>query len=119
MIAQVLIVGNLWSGLVCGVRVITNMTLKLTAPPCVTMVPSMSGRQICKSADHLSVPLMRCIHCDVFAYHDTVKQLAKNRSYRLDEDDAPQVRVVVPYWRRLWNELRSRFVSTGPGVQGS
>jgi len=126
MIAQVLIVGNLRSGLGLDVRR-TNMTLKLTVlPPCVTMVHSMSGRQICKSADHLfvpilevSVPLMRCIHCNVFAYHDTVKQLAKNRSYRLDEDDAPQVRVVVPYWRRLWNQLRSHFASTGPGVQGS
>ena len=93
---------------------------------CVTMVASMSPRPICKPADHLfvpilevSVPLMRCIHCDVFAYHDTVKQLAKNRSYRLDEDDAPQVHVVVPYWRRLWNGLRNRFAATGPGVQGS
>ena len=89
------------------------------------MMPSMSPRKICKSADHLfvpilevSVPLLRCIHCDVFAYHDTVKQLAKNRSYR-HEEDAPQVRVVVPYWRRLWNELRQHFASTGPGVPGS
>jgi hypothetical protein len=87
------------------------------------LVTSMS-RQICKSADHLfvpilevSVPLLRCIHCDVFAYHETVKQLAKNRSYR--EEELPPVRVVVPYWRRLWMELRRRFASAGPGVAGS
>src|SRR5262249_50762159 len=87
--------------------------------------PSMSARQICKSADHLfvpilevSVPLLRCIHCDVFAYHDTVKQLAKNRSYRVD-DDEPRPAPIVPYWRRVWTELRRRFVSAGPGVAGS
>ena len=90
------------------------------------MLLSMTGRQICKSADHLfvpilevSIPLLRCIHCDVFAYHDTVKQLAKDRRYRLDEDDAPNAVVVVPYWRRLWIELRRRFASAGPGVPGS
>ena len=51
----------------------------------------MSDRPICKSADHLfvpiievSIPLLRCIHCNVFAYHDTVKQLAKNRRYQSD-----------------------------------
>jgi hypothetical protein len=85
----------------------------------------MSARQICKSADHLfvpilevSVPLLRCIHCDVFAYHDTVKQLAKNRSYRVD-DDEPRPVPVVPYWRRVWMEFRRRFASAGPGVAGS
>jgi hypothetical protein len=84
------------------------------------MVRLMSRRQICKSADHLfvpilevSVPLLRCIHCDVFAYHDTVKQLAKNRSYRLDDEPA-QAEVVVPYWRRVWMEFRRRFASAGP-----
>jgi hypothetical protein len=91
---------------------------------CATMVPLMT-RQICKSADHLfvpilevSIPLLRCIHCDVFAYHDTVKQLAKNRSYRHDEEELPP-HVVLPYWRRVWMELRRRFASAGPGVAGS
>ena len=80
----------------------------------------MSSRHICKSADHLfvpilevSVPLLRCIHCDVFAYHDTVKQLAKNRAYRVD-DDEPRPAQVVPYWRRVWIGLRRRLASTGP-----
>jgi hypothetical protein len=81
-------------------------------------VRCMSRRQICKSSDHLfvpilevNIPLLRCIHCDVFAYHDTVKQLAKNRSYRVDEDEPRQIIPVVPYWRRLWIGLRKRFVS--------
>ena len=53
----------------------------------------MSDRPICKSTDHLfvpilevTVPLLRCIHCNVFAYNDTVKQLAKNRTYRIDDE---------------------------------
>jgi hypothetical protein len=86
----------------------------------------MSDRQICKSADHLfvpilevSIPLLRCIHCNVFAYHDTVKQLAKNRSYRVD-DDEPRISVAaVPYWRRVWGELRRRLASGGPWLAGS
>ena len=85
----------------------------------------MSDRPICKSTDHLfvpilevTVPLLRCIHCNVFAFHDTVKQLAKNRSYRVD-DEVPQPVLVVPYWRRIWIGLRRRFASAGPGVAGS
>jgi hypothetical protein len=76
-----------------------------------------STRPICKSADHLfvpilevSIPLLRCIHCDVFAYHETVKELAKNRSYRVDEDEPVPV-PVLPYWRRVWLELRKLVVS--------
>jgi hypothetical protein len=72
----------------------------------------MSGRPVCKSSDHLfvpilevTIPLLRCIHCNVFAYHDTVKQLAKNRTYRVDEEEK-RTPVVVPYWRRLWLGLR-------------
>ena len=79
----------------------------------------MSDLKICKSTDHLfvpilevSIPLLRCIHCNVFAYHETVKQLAKNRSYRVD-DDEPIVAKAVPYWRRLWAGLRRRFASAG------
>jgi hypothetical protein len=86
----------------------------------------MSPRPICKSADHLfvpilevSVPLLRCIHCDVFAYQETVKQLAKNRSYRVDEDEPVAPPIVVPYWRRVWMLLRRRFPSAGPRVAGS
>jgi hypothetical protein len=83
------------------------------------MVASMRGRPICKSVDHIfvpilevSIPLLRCIHCDVFAYHDTVKQLAKNRSYRVDEDE-PRITPVMPYWRRVWMSLRRHFASAG------
>jgi hypothetical protein len=74
----------------------------------------MSDRSVCKSSDHLfvpilevTVPLLRCIHCNVFAYQETVKQLAKNRAYRPDEVE--RVRVIdepVPYWRRVWLSLR-------------
>ena len=104
--------------------------LAFDADPSLLVVPSgfyrailsesMSARQICKSTDHLfvpilevSVPLLRCIHCDVFAYHDTVKQLAKNRSYRVDAEE-PRPPLPLPYWRRIWVELRRRFASAGP-----
>jgi hypothetical protein len=86
----------------------------------------MKERQICKSSDHLfvpilevSIPLLRCIHCDVFAYHDTVKQLAKNRSYRVDEDEPGIPIAVEPYWRRVWLGLRRRLTSSGPWLAGS
>jgi hypothetical protein len=74
----------------------------------------MSDRVVCKSSDHLfvpllevTVPLLRCIHCNVFAYQETVKQLARNRAYRPDEVE--RVRVMdepMPYWRRVWISLR-------------
>jgi hypothetical protein len=71
----------------------------------------MPDAPVCKSSDHLfvpilevSIPLLRCIRCNVFAYHETVKQLAKNRAYR---DDEPQVTIMPePYWRRIWLSLR-------------
>ncbi len=79
----------------------------------------MSDRPICKSTDHLfvpilevSVPLLRCIHCNVFAYHDTVKQLAKNRSYRVDEEE-PITADTIPYWRRMWVGFKRRLASAG------
>jgi hypothetical protein len=73
----------------------------------------MNERPICKSADHLfvpilevTVPLLRCIHCNVFAYQETVKQLARNRSYR-DDDVEPRLKIAPPsYWRRIWVQLR-------------
>ena len=79
----------------------------------------MSDRPICKSSDHLfvpilevSVPLLRCIRCNAFAYHDTVKQLAKNRAYQVDDPD-PAMPVALPYWRRVWVGLRRRLESAG------
>ncbi len=75
----------------------------------------MSRRQVCNSSDHLfapilevSIPLLRCVRCNVYAYHDTVKQLAKNRSYKSDHDPVPKARVIepVPYWRRVWTGVR-------------
>ena len=49
------------------------------------------SRQICNSTEHLftpilevSIPLLRCVRCNVYAYHETVKQLAKNRAYKAD-----------------------------------
>ena len=71
----------------------------------------MVKRPICKSKDHMFVPilettepLMRCIYCDVFAYHDTVKQLAKSRGYRVDEEPVriPPPPSIQPAWRRWW-----------------
>ncbi len=73
----------------------------------------MNDRPICKSTDHLfipilevSIPLLRCVHCNVFAYHDTVKELAKNRRYRPDVDSRVLPPVEIPYWRRLWQGVR-------------
>ena len=72
----------------------------------------MQQSSICKSSDHLfvpilevSIPLLRCIHCNVFAYHETVKQLAKNRAYQCDEEPAAVV-IREPYWRRVWVSVR-------------
>ena len=83
------------------------------------MSSSMIDRPICKSTDHLfvpilevSIPLLRCIHCNVFAYQETVKELAKNRTYRTDEEEK-QMPVVMPYWRRVWLGLRRRLASAG------
>jgi len=85
----------------------------------------MSDRPICKSTDHLfvpilevSIPLLRCIHCNVFAYHETVKQLAKNRMYRVDDEEL-RVPAAVPYWRRVWHGLRRRLASSAPWAAGS
>ena len=69
---------------------------------------------VCHSTDHLfvpilevSIPLLRCIHCNAFAYHETVKQLAKNRAYKPDIIDAvPLGSLPVPYWRRVWLTVR-------------
>jgi len=85
----------------------------------------MKERPVCKSSDHLFVPilevtapLLRCIHCNVFAYHETVKQLARNRSYHPDENEAllkaangfrPKAGLppeALGYWRRIWISLR-------------
>jgi len=72
-----------------------------------------SNPPVCKSSDHLfvpilevTVPLLRCIHCDVFAYQETVKQLARNRAYREVEPITRQQVESLPYWRRLWVNLR-------------
>jgi hypothetical protein len=73
----------------------------------------MNDRPVCKSSDHLfvpilevTVPLLRCIHCNVFAYQETVKQLARNRAYRDVEVEQHHRAEPVPYWRRLWVNLR-------------
>ena len=72
-----------------------------------------NDRPVCKSSDHLfvpilevTVPLLRCIHCNVFAYQETVKQLARNRAYREVEAIPRQQAEPLPYWRRLWVNLR-------------
>jgi hypothetical protein len=78
----------------------------------------MSRPQICNSSDHLftpilevSIPLLRCVRCNVYAYHETVKQLAKNRCYKADNDEPRVVvaPVAAPYWRRLWLGVRRRI----------
>jgi hypothetical protein len=74
---------------------------------------SSNERPICKSSDHLfvpilevTVPLLRCIHCNVFAYQETVKQLARNRAYR-EVEVMPRLQAEpLPYWRRLCVNLR-------------
>ena len=73
----------------------------------------MNDRPICKSTDHLfvpilevSIPLLRCIRCNVFAYHDTVKDLARNRRYQPDAEPRPAAPPEISYWRRAWQTLR-------------
>jgi hypothetical protein len=78
----------------------------------------MRDRPVCNYSNHLFVPilevtapLLRCIHCNVFAYHDTVKQLAKNRAYReapepVVESVRAEVATQQPFWRRIWLGLR-------------
>ena len=76
----------------------------------------MNRRPVCESCDHLfipilevSIPLLRCVRCNVYAYHDTVKQLAKNRSYQADLVEPRKAALpvaAVPYWRRIWTGLR-------------
>jgi len=70
-------------------------------------------RQICNSTEHLftpilevSIPLLRCVRCNVYAYHETVKQLAKNRAYKADHDEPRAIPVPVPYWRKMWLGIR-------------
>ena len=71
-------------------------------------------RSVCNSTDHLfvpvlevAIPLLRCIHCNAFAYHETVKQLAKNRAYREDVEPLGALPVMPPpYWRRIWLSVR-------------
>ena len=69
---------------------------------------------VCNSADHIfvpilevSIPLLRCVNCNVFAYHETVKQLAKNRAYQPDIIETSPLGVLPePYWRRVWLSVR-------------
>jgi hypothetical protein len=78
----------------------------------------MSDRPVCKSTDHLfvpvvevTIPLLRCIHCNVFAYQETVKELARNRRYTPEVEprsDPPP----VSYWQRLWQGVRRYLGST-------
>lgn len=75
----------------------------------------MSEQRICKSSDHLfvpllevTIPLLRCVKCNVFAYHNTVKQLAKGRTYMV-EDEEPGVIARYSYWRRIWLNLRKNL----------
>lgn len=77
----------------------------------------MSARPVCHYSEHLFVPLLevtapllRCIHCNVYAYHDTVKQLAKNRAYSEKVEVAPVPVIpppqIPPFWRRFWLGVR-------------
>ncbi len=83
-------------------------------PECFDML-YLQRRQT-NSTEHLitpvlevSIPLLRCFHCNVYAYHDTVKQLAKNRAYKSDHDEPRPVPIAVPYWRRMWLAFVERF----------
>ena len=71
----------------------------------------MQESSICKSTDHLFLPvlevhdpLLRCVHCNVFAYHETVKQLAKRRSYSIDEEE-PVLVEATPFVKGLWRAI--------------
>ena len=76
----------------------------------------LMSRPICNSTEHLftpvlevTIPLLRCVRCNVYAYHETVKQLAKNRAYKGDHDETHVVPASIPYWRRMWLGIRRTF----------
>ncbi len=82
----------------------------------------MNESSICKSADHLFLPilevydsLLRCVHCNVFAYQDTVKQLAKRRPYSLDQKARVPV-PATPYLQHQLHRIRLGFVRIWPSV---
>jgi hypothetical protein len=71
----------------------------------------MQESAICKSRDHLFLPilevhdpLLRCVHCNVFAYQETVKQLAKTKAYGNDEAEADEP-AALPNLNRFWPVL--------------
>jgi hypothetical protein len=87
--------------------------------PCAILFARMNDQPVCKSSDHIfvpilevTIPLLRCIHCNVFAYHETVKQLAKNRAYRVDDDEPVIVPVMLDRRRVLPALTRSLGVSS-------
>jgi hypothetical protein len=72
----------------------------------------MSDRPVCKSTDHLfvpvvevTIPLLRCIHCNVFAYQETVKELARNRRYTPEVEPSADT-LAVSFWQRLRLRVR-------------
>ena len=74
----------------------------------------MQESSVCKSADHLFLPvlevydpLLRCVHCKVFAYQETVKQLAKRRPYPLDEVKHGPIRA-TPFLREFLKRYLDR-----------
>ena len=83
------------------------------------MLYSMVGMKetsTCKSADHLFLPvlevydsLLRCVHCNVFAYQETVKQLAKSRPYPVDDEARIPLRA-TPFLQRYLQRRLSRHL---------
>ncbi len=80
---------------------------------------------ICKSADHLFLPvlevydpLLRCVRCNVFAYQDTVKELAKRRPYPVENNGRVTVPATPKFQRRLrrvWRALVKIRLAVFPG----
>jgi len=82
---------NLILPLPCELRVESSLLRNNLSALVLYSAAGMSDSSICKSADHLFLPvlevydpLLRCVHCNVFAYQETVKQLAKTRPYPVD-----------------------------------
>ena len=83
------------------------------------MLYSMIGMKetsTCKSAYHLFLPvlevydpLLRCVRCNVFAYQETVKQLAKRRPYPADDEARIPLRA-TPFLQRYLQRRLGRHL---------
>ena len=82
----------------------------------------MRDPSVCEPTSHLFLPvlevhdaLLRCVRCDVFAYQETVKELARTRGYTPEEPQSlPAPDPPPPWiWRRWSRSLAERWFARG------